>query len=251
MKYKKLIVFGDSYSYGHGLPDCFESPVGPGNKPSKLTYADQLAEQLNIPEVLNFSVPGASNKLLNYKIISYGNFTEQDLVLVQFSFKERTFYLNKHANAEMVGTWRLDPTESEHLLEEWEYFLRRSKHEILIDSYLSILLALTFLDSKPCDFHCMTCDNIQFTYEHLVNENNMNIAEGLHTANLYQDNFIRNTINYVKSKMTLQEEFFNFWKYSNDFNDIGLDNSHPGLKSHKYLAELISKKINPTNKSTI
>ena len=241
--FKRLILFGDSYTYGHSLPDCFIPPVGPGLKPSKLGYGNRLADKLNIPTVLNYAMPGASNKLIQHRIISFNNFTEDDLVIVQFSFKERTFYFNKDANSRMVGSWSLDINDKEMLTEEWEYFLRRSSHEMLYDSYLSILGALTFLESKPCILHCMCCDDIQTVYGHLVNENNKHITEGIDASNLYQDEFIKNTIDKVISKMTLQQEFFDFWEYCKVENDLALDNRHPGVNSHIYLAELILLKI--------
>lgn len=43
----RLIAFGCSHTYGHGLPDCFIPPHRPGTDPSKLSWPYPLGELLN------------------------------------------------------------------------------------------------------------------------------------------------------------------------------------------------------------
>ena len=83
----RLVTFGCSYTYGHGLSDCFTPPYGAGPVPSKFAWPQLVANELNM-DCINMSAPGVSNKeilntLLNFK------FDSTDVVIVMWSFIER------------------------------------------------------------------------------------------------------------------------------------------------------------------
>jgi hypothetical protein len=84
----RLIAFGCSLTYGHGLPDCFVPPYGPGLNPSKLAWPELVAKTLH-KECINTSAPGASNKKI-WNIVLNFEFKDNDLIFIHWSFPART-----------------------------------------------------------------------------------------------------------------------------------------------------------------
>ena len=60
--HKRLITFGCSNTYGHGLPDCHVPPNEAGPNPSKVAWPQLLADRRGL-ECVNLGQPGGSNKL--------------------------------------------------------------------------------------------------------------------------------------------------------------------------------------------
>ena len=99
----RLIAFGCSYTYGHGLEDCVDEFMMPGPTASKLAWPQLLADKLNL-ECINEGVPGASNKQIWYKIINY-NFQPNDLVFILWSTNERHCIFHNDYTVEQIGAW--------------------------------------------------------------------------------------------------------------------------------------------------
>jgi hypothetical protein len=101
----RLITFGDSFTYGHGLEDCHipakkvflgsKEQDAPGPSPSKYAWPQLLGDLLGL-EVINKSVPGNSNLQVLRDILSFDGFEPLDLVIVGWSFKERDTIFNKN-----------------------------------------------------------------------------------------------------------------------------------------------------------
>lgn len=69
--YKRLVVFGDSNTFGHGLDDCWNPhDNGPGPRPSRHAWPSVLAKRLGI-DCVNRSKPGASGKEMVYHFMEY------------------------------------------------------------------------------------------------------------------------------------------------------------------------------------
>lgn len=88
----RAVFFGDSMTYGHGLPDCaFPDKRGgltsPGPCPSKLGWASIVSNGLGLP-CLNLSVPGASNMEIHWRARNAG-LNPDDLVFVEWSYCNR------------------------------------------------------------------------------------------------------------------------------------------------------------------
>jgi len=85
----RLFTFGCSHTYGHGLADC-NVKGHPGDKPSRLGYATILANSLD-RKVMNFGIPGASNKQILWKLIQKlpNIHPVADTVVIQWSYVER------------------------------------------------------------------------------------------------------------------------------------------------------------------
>ena len=84
----RLVAFGCSYTYGHGLPDCIMAKGRAGKKPSKFAWPHLLAKKLD-KELYNAGVPGASNKLIMDTVINFP-FKPTDTVVILWT------YLNRH-----------------------------------------------------------------------------------------------------------------------------------------------------------
>ena len=63
----RVIAFGCSFTFGHGLPDCFNPPKNPGKAPSKYAWPSLVANELNV-KCINKSLPGSSNKRIWHNI---------------------------------------------------------------------------------------------------------------------------------------------------------------------------------------
>ena len=93
----KLWFFGDSYVYGHGLPDCaiYNSKLDfydAGVVPSKLGWANIVATRTGLPHV-NMSLPGMSNLKIHWTLRNTV-FAPDDIVVVQWSFPARCAILD-------------------------------------------------------------------------------------------------------------------------------------------------------------
>lgn len=131
----RLITFGCSLTFGHGLVDCFVPPKHPGSLPSAMGWPNIVAQHTN-KICINMSSPGASNKRIWYSIINF-KYQLPDIVIVLWSYPERTSIF-KEACIEDIGTWN-NP-------EYYNYMY--DKIDSLIMSRLFINHANMFLQSK-------------------------------------------------------------------------------------------------------
>jgi len=83
----RLVVFGGSMSYGHGLEDCQDNNGGATPGPSKLAWPNLLGNLLNL-EVINTGILGASNLEILYEILNF-KFHPQDLVVIEWVYSHR------------------------------------------------------------------------------------------------------------------------------------------------------------------
>lgn len=102
----RLWFFGDSYTYGHGLPDCaiYNSELDfydAGLVPSKLGWANIVATRTGLPHI-NMSLPGMSNLKIHWKLRTV-KFDPNDIVIVQWSFPTRCVILDD--NLEDIYAW--------------------------------------------------------------------------------------------------------------------------------------------------
>lgn len=108
----RLVAFGCSYTFGHWLPDAMdcEGPCSLHSWPFK------LAEMLNIKNVENKGVSGASNKEILYQIQNF-DFYNTDIVVVLWSYLERDCIITEnrivqgYPNSNKNNTWYFDKLE--------------------------------------------------------------------------------------------------------------------------------------------
>jgi hypothetical protein len=104
----RLIAFGCSFTYGVGLPDCFDKYNGAGPEPSKVGWVQLLADKLN-RIAHNKSTPGSSNLEILNNILKF-DFEENDIVVVMWSMPNRDVYFRKFpVNKDLqIGPWASD-----------------------------------------------------------------------------------------------------------------------------------------------
>lgn len=76
----RIVAFGCSHTYGHGLEDCWTASGKPGKEPSKLVWPEILGNMNNVP-VVNKSIPGGSVFSTSHSIEAF-KFKQGDYVFI-------------------------------------------------------------------------------------------------------------------------------------------------------------------------
>lgn len=101
-----IYFFGDSYTYGYGLPDCvvYDEKLNhyfPGPVHSQFVWTNIVAANLGLNHV-NLSRCGTSNMRMHIDIRNQ-LFEPDDIVIVQWSFSPRCFILDD--SMQEVNNW--------------------------------------------------------------------------------------------------------------------------------------------------
>ena len=99
---KRLLAFGCSHTYGHGLVDCYNKKTGAaGEKPSKYAWPQLVADYYGF-ECINLSKPGASNKEIWWKITQQKYFSA-DTVVILWSYPHRSAMIRNENDIKQLG----------------------------------------------------------------------------------------------------------------------------------------------------
>jgi hypothetical protein len=110
-------------------------------------WPNTLAEKLGIQEVVNKSIPGASNKKIWKTVVDFG-YHQDDIVIVNWSFITRTTYFRENSDDVFIL-----PRYSEY---EWYYENLYSEYDGLIDLNLRADHIHRYLWSKDVNnFHAL------------------------------------------------------------------------------------------------
>jgi hypothetical protein len=104
MNYNRLVAFGCSYTYGHGLKDCFDGKrkTKPGKLPSKYAWPSVLSRMINV-ECINMSMPGCSNKKIWNEIVN-SDLYQEDIVFVMWTSPFRWCVFDRDKTHD-IGHW--------------------------------------------------------------------------------------------------------------------------------------------------
>lgn len=203
----RLVTFGCSHVYGHGLPDCHIPPDLPGLLPSNMAWPSILAEKLG-RECVNLSSPGIGNLAILMKVLKY-DFKQDDLVIIAFTYFGRYDchrFLDRDGNSEMIRK----NTEDHRKLILADMGLKYPEFREYWSNWLAIHHAVTYLKSIKTRYF-------------------------FHLAPMYG------------SKDHRKPDIFEFENYWEDvqliFKDYAPDKKHQGLESHRLQSELIYSKI--------
>ena len=211
----RLVVFGDSNTYGHGLEDCFHPPTNSyGPNPSKFAWPVHLSKLLN-KELIHSAdtcMPGSGNLEILYKIL-YFKFKPDDVVVTLWSFAARDLLLNK----ECMNTDGDTPFEKHSLQRLAPYFTEYNN----VGHWLNLY--------SDFDFHVRS-----WFYAH-------------HADCYLELNKIKN-FNFFLDRVNMVDNFFpTFLNFKNAYPDIhfvahdkALDGVHPGPQSHITMANMIN-----------
>lgn len=105
----RIIAFGCSNTFGHGLPDCWDdAKKEPLSNPSTLAWPQKLAEAL-LCGCVNDSMCGMSNKWIFHRILKF-DYDPDDIPCVMWSHHDRYTILKKPKRNgsdqfETIGPW--------------------------------------------------------------------------------------------------------------------------------------------------
>lgn len=204
---QRLVTFGCSVTYGHGLPDCHVPPNDPGPLPSAYAWPNLVASYFNIP-VSNQGVCGNSNLAILQDILKF-KFAKDDIVVVMWSFVGRDLIFGRKGfvgNQELipVGTWQ----ETE-LAKNW--MLTHSHEDIATRTWFYMHHALCYLKMIGVPVY--------------------NVFAGYNELKRYKPKF-------------LNLEFYKIKTQAMTPIDRALDNMHPGIRTHEAIAKELIGIIN-------
>lgn len=195
----RLLTFGCSLAYGHGLSDCFKQPYNePGETASEQAFPTLVARKLN-RQCINLSRPGASNKEIWTKAINY-EYNIKDIVLVHWSYPDRNIIYKDNKTIELAP-WN-DNTESKLFYKHFH-----SENDANNDFYLRL-------------------DHLNSYYNRLNLKYLFFIPKFTYYAE--QPNWCNAEISPYSLVVISQEN-----------KDLALDNKHPGANSHFEFARQI------------
>jgi hypothetical protein len=213
----RLITFGCSLTYGHGLQDCWDNDTqSPGGYCSKLAWPSKLAKDLGV-KCINTSFPGASAKETLFKIQNF-NFLSDDIAVVLWTYPQRSCNINvdsidsTNKEADSVAFTRYVPGGEDGVKIKTFYSLY-NETDSMIDYYTRIEYANLYFNS------------VGIRAFHFIPEQR------------YLKNFSWLTA-------TIQPVYFG--QIKTQF-PLALDDLHPGKLAHYKFAEDIFKIINNTS----
>jgi hypothetical protein len=205
----RLITFGDSFTYGHGLVDCHvpekncEGPI-----PSKFAWPQLLGDMAGLT-VVNKSICGSSNVQILKQILLFEDFLPSDTVIVGWTFNMRDCIFKKNIFG-IQSDYRVSAWHKNMKLVN-EYFSVHNDHDLAVRTGLYIHHAESYLKTK-------TVKQFHFSSFHHQWYNKKPV-------------FIKKPDHYI-SRSIIDHKI-----------DIALDNSHPGPRSHYEASKKLYKII--------
>lgn len=132
----RLITFGCSLTYGHGLPDCFEPPLNPGPMPSNMGWPRMVADKKEM-HLVNVSQCGISNRQIMHNILNF-DFQKTDTVVILWTNIYRWCKILEDS-IEDIGSWQNTPTSDayvQHMSDEHDCLVSTSHYINLADYHL-------------------------------------------------------------------------------------------------------------------
>lgn len=212
----RLIAFGCSHTYGHGLEDCILADNLPGPVASKFSWPNHLGNMLG-RETINMSRPGASNLEILYNILKF-NFQPTDIVTILWTDTARDLIfadidpaINYNLDFFPIGSWM---TKENDGIDVEAWLSIHTDYDLLIRSFMQIHYAEQYLKNN----------NIR-NYSFFNDSDSMipKIPSFLKFENLYDTQL---------------------WHIMFSLYDKALDGCHPGPTAHQKIAEEIYKHIN-------
>lgn len=150
---KRLITFGCSYTYGHGLDDCFVPPIHAGKSPSKLAWPSLVSNSMNF-ELVNNSQCGSSNLEILFRILQF-NFISTDQIIIMWSFPDRDMVFRNGSILQII--W-----QDKSIFKHWSEV--HTEEDMAIRTWFYIQHSSLFLQSKNLKYY-----NIFANYNYLKN----------------------------------------------------------------------------------
>jgi hypothetical protein len=202
----RLIAFGCSFTYGHGLADCFDPITNrAGPYPSKFAWPNIIGKKLD-KEVINKATPGASNLEILYHILNF-DFLKDDTVIILWGYPFRDMIFKQPTKLlpmsyHPIGVW-LDDDMSKN------WAKTHSDYDMIIRSWYNMHHAETYLN-----LHQISNFNFSVNINHIKEHQ----PKYLNYKNLYLDEL----------DSVLLHDY-----------DRAKDTTHPGPIAHQKLSQFI------------
>lgn len=199
----RLVTFGCSFTYGQSLPDCHEDI----SRPSNFAWPKLLSDKLNY-ECVNLSSPGSGNFQILMNVLKT-DFKTDDLVILAFSYFHRYDF---YQMTDKIG-------------EGTSINFKQAKHKQIIMSEMWALdnyQEKNYWDNWLAIQHC----ELFLNFKKVKNYSFLNLPYGAkeNKPNLLELSGFMDDVRCVGV-------------------DVALDNQHPGIRSHKILAEKLWNKL--------
>jgi hypothetical protein len=136
---KRIIVYGDSFTYGYELDDCKDCP-------SNLTYAALVAQHYGL-EYECRAVGANANQSITRNIIN-SEILPTDLVMVMWTFIERNDFLFEGD----IGWRSISPGDNLPFAQEYYRYIDSDSDYVLYLTHKELLLTQTYLKSTQAPF---------------------------------------------------------------------------------------------------
>jgi hypothetical protein len=256
MQYKRVISFGDSFTFGTELNDCLDLvPVtlveqNPEKYPKEYkiwqerglgsfssidfngntatytkgcsysTWPALLAKHLGIEYVCH-AYPGESNHSIARKVIKFiDHIRSDDLVIINWTYVSRWDFYNENAS-HVRKRWQSVSAGSEDTVYK-DFYLKHMQCEVadLWGTLQNMLLISSVLENKCIDYKMTCIDNLLLTDNH------------------HDIDYISNAFKEVKDKILwFEDSGFYSWAVKNNL-PLG-PNGHPLIEAHQAAFEYI------------
>lgn len=221
----RIIAFGDSYTYGHGLRDCYTPPKDgkasqAGKHPSEYVYSSLLAKDLGTKSYINKSIPGCSNRYMLSRIYST-DYMDGDIVVVGWSYMSRDFiWIEKqpHWIFQNFGPWVYGDEKNFPILYGW---LERDMLDNYIRSMETIIAGYTYLAHQGVRTFMF---NVDGHFTRYIND----LAKIDNSAGL---GYAKKLLQKCEEILNLQMPWLKAYKVSLDNDDWALDKDDPLVKT--------------------
>lgn len=213
----RVVAFGCSFTYGHGLPDCYDGKIGCGPNPSNFAWPRLLANKLGYT-FANMGKGGSGNTEILWRLLNF-NFEVDDVCVIMWSYFDRSNFF-RYSN-DITGK-RIE--RNHRLLDEEKSVFDENNN---ITNLLAMSHAAYYLDSlNISSYACVGAYRVD------------QVALG-DRENIQIDEF--DFISHDRIKIANLDLSFNMISH---VVDAALDGKHPGIRSHQLIAERLYNNLN-------
>ena len=243
---KRLIAFGDSNTFGHGLPDCWdEKGKGPLDIPSKLAWPETLSKLMKHQHnPVNKSWPGASNDMIWHEGLRF-NYGNKDVAVFMWTYLGRMSILadNKrgHSFNGMVNWvddgWSREILDNRYGTGSWErnkFYFENFWEEY--DAHLKLVMKINhmheFLKAKGVQSHHIWIGGGVEAEKYMLKQHENNSWNNHKWFKLFTEmpgvmgEYFQPDINFLPFHIHAPDTCI----------DFAADGSHPGIETHKLIA---------------
>jgi hypothetical protein len=207
----RLVAFGCSFTYGHGLPDCTDGTSGYGPNPSNAAWPKLLADKLDYT-VVNMGKPGAGNTEILWRLLNF-KFEVDDVCVIMWSYFSRSDFFRYSDNGEGIKFKR-----NHRIVEEDDKVYKENNN-------ITNLLAISHAEYYLADLNILSyaCVGPYRANSEMIlgGEFDFTLHDGIKITNLDLS-----------------------FSLSNYMVDSAMDGIHPGIRSHRLIAERLYDNLN-------